>query len=300
MLDVVHQVLADFLTPMEGEVRWMYQDHLGLVTVGIGNLIDSPEAAWATRDYGAPFLHGGDPAREAAEPQVREAWQAVKKDPSLAGRWPLAEHLSDLRLSADGVRNLVRNRLVEYEQTLYGFAEFADHDSWPADAQLALASMTWAMGAAFAEDWPNLRAACAARRWLAAASECNMSNHWMLRRNAVDRGLFRNAAWVDATGADPTQLYIGIPGNLPTLRLGASDEQYAGQGYDVDDPVSTLQRFLAFLGHDAPATGTFDAGTDAAVRAFQANEERLMPGFGVDGVVGRTTWAALGYVVPQY
>ena len=34
-----------FSEPMEGIVYWMYADTLGLVTIGLGNLIDSKEAA---------------------------------------------------------------------------------------------------------------------------------------------------------------------------------------------------------------------------------------------------------------
>ena len=62
---------------------------------------------------------------------------------------------------------------------------------------------------------------------------------------------------------------------LPTLRRGSKG-----------DDVRTVQRALGFSGADVD--GDFGPKTEAAVRAFQASE-----GLGVDGVVGKNTWAAL-------
>ena len=41
----VKSVFPSFSTKLEGRVPWMYCDVLGLVTIGIGNLIDPEEAA---------------------------------------------------------------------------------------------------------------------------------------------------------------------------------------------------------------------------------------------------------------
>ena len=55
--------------------------------------------------------------------------------------------------------------------------EFQKFDEWPADAQLALHSMAWAMGSAFAArgKWPHFRAACAKMDFDLAADNCKMS-----------------------------------------------------------------------------------------------------------------------------
>jgi N-acetylmuramoyl-L-alanine amidase len=56
------------------------------------------------------------------------------------------------------------------------------------------------------------------------------------------------------------------------------------------EAVRDLQRRLSAVGHDVSADpmGCFDAGTEAAVRAFQ-----VARGLRVDGLVGRETWSAL-------
>ncbi|MQA80409.1 MAG: hypothetical protein GEV10_18335 [Streptosporangiales bacterium] len=115
--------------------------------------------------------------------------------------------------------------------------------------------------------------------------------------------MFRNAAWVVKDGIEPADLQVTIPGNRPTLSFGATDQDHAGLGFDGDTSVSSLQWFLTFLGFPCAENGTFDQATDDAVRSFQTAENELAAaqgGFAVDGKVGRTTWAALGYVVPSY
>lgn len=304
MLGVIRDCFAAFSEPLAGKVTCMYQDQQGQVTIGIGNLIDSPEAAWATRGYGAPFIVGDDESAEAGEIDVKAEWWRVKNDPLLRGDWRLAYQVTQLRVTGTGVLNLLQRRLTDFESTLKRVTQFQDLDDWPADAQLALFSMAWGMGPAFARGglWPEFRAACAARDWLSAAATCNMKNTWQVRRNAVNRGLFRNAAWAVSEGIDATQLYLAIPGRRPVLRRGATDHDHAGQGFDSDDSVTTLQGFLQWLGFYAgPIHGSFDEGTGDAVLGFQRAEDELTRnkgGFSVDGTAGPITWSALGYLVP--
>lgn len=305
MWDSVRNVFSSFSTPLEGSVAHMYQDTLGKVTVGIGILIDSPGAAWATRGDGASFFTSKGAGPEASEQQVKAEWQRVKGDPSLAGHHKLAEEVTDLWLRPEGISSLLARRLEQSESTLRQTPEFADLHSWPADAQLALFSMAWAMGSAFAqgERWPDFRASCSQHDWLLAARNSVIGNSWLPKRNAVNRGLMRSAAWVDSVGADPSVLKIFVPGNLPSVRLGGSDAAYVGAGYSVDTPIAWLQGSLEWLGYgSATSPGTFDAATEAAVRKFQTHEASITTsggGFTVDGKVGPMTWAALGYLVPR-
>jgi putative chitinase len=58
---------------------------------------------------------------------------------------------------------------------------------------------------------------------------------------------------------------------------------------DKNVSVSLLQSKLNAAGYQVGADGSFGPGTDAAVKQFQAAK-----GLTADGVVGSTTWAALG------
>jgi len=284
MWDSVRDSFFDFTLPMEGKVAWMYQDTLGKVTIALGYLIDTEADALAVPSQGAVFTRkqdGGvaDPAEISAE------WNAVKSDSLHTGHANQYEGLTNLRIGDDGCAILTQVRLQAFESALLQTPEFSDLGTWPADAQLALFSMAWAMGPAFAQGgrWPLFRSSCASHDWIAATANCNMSDAWLTKRNAVDRGLFRNAAYSVSQGADSSTLYLEIGSQRPTIKLN-----------DSGDDVASLQRFLAFLGFFAgDPTSQFDQDTDAAVRSFQAGD-----GLTADGVVGPLTWAALGYNVP--
>jgi putative peptidoglycan binding protein len=302
----MHQTVRDnffaFSKPMEGKVEFMYADHLGKVTVGIGCLIDSPEAAWDIRNQGAPFGHKADRSREATRDEVFAEWRRVKDDPSLIGNLAEARRQAKLVLTDQSIANLLDRRLLSFEGTLKTHGAFSGLDDWPADAQLGLFSMAWAMGPGFGPRWPSFSAAVAGEpNWFEAVHHCNMVNTWLIKRNAVNRGLFRNAAWAVDEKQAFDQLYIVVPGRRPVLRLNMTDDDHAGQGFDSDDSVSTLQGFLGYLGfYGGDITGVFDQATDDAVRGFQLFEKSLPNNdqFTVDGIVGQTSWAALGYVVP--
>lgn len=75
-----------------------------------------------------------------------------------------------------------------------------------------------------------------------------------------------------------------VQGSGPVLENGASGE-----------PVKKLQARLKELGFDTKGVdGDFGANTEAAVRAFQHAK-----GLAIDGVVGPTTWGALGIKVEE-
>jgi peptidoglycan hydrolase-like protein with peptidoglycan-binding domain len=63
--------------------------------------------------------------------------------------------------------------------------------------------------------------------------------------------------------------------------------QQSSQGKAVADVQTALKRHGFGIGDDR--AGVFGAGTESAVRSFQERH-----GLTVDGVVGQTTWKALG------
>ncbi len=162
MYQSVRDRFVAFTTTFEGRVPWMYVDVKGLVTTGIGNLIDSVDAAAAL-----PWQHKGGGA--ATRDEVAKAWNDLKANSAALGKagYKACESRNDLRLSDAAIDALVRSKLDTNATT---FAKsFSDFDSWPADAQLAAMSMSWALGPAFSPKWPTLTAALKAKNFASAA-----------------------------------------------------------------------------------------------------------------------------------
>lgn len=189
-----------FSEKFEGSLRFMYLDVKGLVTTGIGNLIDSVDEAMAL-----PFCHpDGTPA---ARSEIAIEWRAVKarQDWKLRGGGVFGT-ITRLRLTPAGVESLVLSKLDLNDRLLE--KRFPDLPDWPADAQLALHSLAWACGTAFR--FPKLEAALKARDWAKAAVECRMNeagNPGLKPRNVANKLLFENAAKVSAPPPDLETLH---------------------------------------------------------------------------------------------
>jgi GH24 family phage-related lysozyme (muramidase) len=199
---------AKYTEPFEGRVYCMYQDILGLITTGCGNLIDGSKskmpAPWAPA-LALPWKHAdGTPA---TGDEIRAAWLALKAQPKLAKRhWKYAAALNDLRLSDEDIDALVAVVLKRNEIQLK--KAFPDWDNWPADAQLGALSMAWACGSGFPRIFKRFTASANAGRWEAAAVECKISevstrpdgtkvpNPGTIPRNRANALCFRNAATV--------------------------------------------------------------------------------------------------------
>ena len=67
-------------------------------------------------------------------------------------------------LGDDAINDLIQKRLSDNESFLKRHSPFADFEDWPADAQLAVLSMAWAMGAGGVLGFSKFCAACSARR----------------------------------------------------------------------------------------------------------------------------------------
>jgi len=231
MYQSVQDRFVAFTTTFEGRVSWMYVDVKGLVTTGIGNLIDSVDAAAAL-----PWQHKGGGA--ATRDEVAKAWNDLKANRVALGKagYKACESRNDLRLSDAAIGTLVGTKLDSNAAT---FAKsFPDFASWPADAQLAAMSMSWALGPAFAPKWPSLTAALKGKNFTSAAANCKISetgNPGVAPRNVADVKLFTNAAAVAASGADPSALYY--PGSPPSgppstggFGSGGSGSTHTGSG----------------------------------------------------------------------
>lgn len=200
MRDPVRAAFRDFTARFEGKVFWLYLDVLGLVTTGIGNLVDPLPAALSLPWHNAD----GSPADQAT---IIAAWEKVKAAQTMKklGGGAFAK-LTTIRLDDAGVDQLVAGRLATDDA--YLSKRFARYEQWPADAQLGVLSMAWAMGPGFS--FPKFEAAVSALDFATAATDCAINatgNPGVVPRNAANVRCFQNAAAVVANGWDGDTLW---------------------------------------------------------------------------------------------
>lgn len=195
---IVRAQFPAFTIKFEGSVNTMYVDVLGLVTVGNGCLIDTPDGAARL-----PFVHASGTVAEPSE--IRAAWHNVKKNASPKLHWKYAVPLNNgLRLPDAAVVDLMLERLdahdAQFAKTFPGWADF------PPEAQLAIHSMGWAMGSGFPAKWPLFATAVRSQNWPVAADSCKIRevsaggvpNPGVIPRNKANRALFLAAAHAKA------------------------------------------------------------------------------------------------------
>jgi GH24 family phage-related lysozyme (muramidase) len=177
--------LVDDLLRWEGYTENMYVDTRGFVTVGIGNMLPSAEAAKKL-----PFIDAKT-GKPATPEQIEAAFAAVarmRKGMS-ADKYAAA---TTLRLPESTVRQLASDRLKnEFLPALRRM--FPGFDSFPASAQQALVDMAYNLGTGGLAKFKNLRAACEAGDWARAATECSRSTS-RPARNEWTRQMFLEAA----------------------------------------------------------------------------------------------------------
>jgi GH24 family phage-related lysozyme (muramidase) len=196
MRKVVADSFLDWNIPFEGLTTWMYLDIKGLVTTGVGNLIDPVSAAVAL-----PWRRAGGAL--ASDQEKRDGWALVKARQDLKSYGGSAFRAAcPLYLDRSAVDALVRVRLFANDALLR--QRFPGFDAWPADAQLAAHSMAWGMGAGGFTGFPRFSAAAQAQDWVTCAKECRMQPDvgGLKRRNDANQALFLAAA----TAADPDRL----------------------------------------------------------------------------------------------
>jgi hypothetical protein len=219
----VYQSVADafplrFSATLEGYTHNAYLDVKGLVTVGIGCLIDPVVMAlslpWVKPD--------GTPAPASlieSELESLKAQQGLKNYPA-GSKQVLGA--TTIRLTDDGVASLCRSRMLANEVFLR--RAFTQYDVWPADAQMFAHSMAWAIGAG----WPGIFGHCtqllrqtppqfglcavgsAGARPEDASAPCDIStegNAGIIPRNAQNRLMLVNAQLVQDRGLPTDVLY---------------------------------------------------------------------------------------------
>jgi GH24 family phage-related lysozyme (muramidase) len=199
----VRTAFAPFTKTFEGRVPWMYLDAKALVTVAVGNVVDPVDAA-----ISLPFVRKTD-QRAATRDEIRAEWQLLKDKSELAQKgYRACEAITSLRLTEATMDDLVHQKLDADESVLK--TAFPDWDSWPADAQLGVLSMAWALGAGFPVHWPKFASAAKAQDWFAAAAGCKIrevGHRGVKLRNVAHVVLFNNAAAVKGKALDLSTLH---------------------------------------------------------------------------------------------
>jgi GH24 family phage-related lysozyme (muramidase) len=259
MYDSVRSSFNGFTKTFEGRVAWMYLDIKGLVTTGVGNLIDPVNAALAL-----PFVHKSDNT-PATKDEIKSEWTTIKDNPDLAKKgYKACESITNLRLTDPSIDSLVDSKLTQNESGLK--KSFPDWDTWPADAQLGVLSMAWAMGSGFSAKWPTFTAAAKKGDWTTAAANCKIDttgNPGVAKRNDADVLLFKNAAAEVAKGLDKSKLYYPNDANgaSPSGQSGSqpgstpSGQSTTGKSSQATDPSSSA---------DTTSTDPTSASTDTS------------------------------------
>lgn len=280
----VRSTFYDFNSKFEGVVNWMYLDVKGLVTTGVGNLIDPVRAA-----LDLPFhLPDGQPA---SREDIEAEWRTIKNHQELARLGAgAAKSMCRLRLTPEDVRKLVDRRLTEnVAQLVKRFPGFAD---WPAEAQMGVCSMAWAMGAGF--HFPKFEAAVKRMDFATAALECEINatkNAGVIPRNHANKALFEAAAsLVNLQHRAPD------PEPVPAVTM-AQEEPVTEQAVEpspetLPEPQDALQHHagehgLASLVRELDGGDERCLGTHVADRSDLRLQEPLLPGdAGVPGLDG--------------
>lgn len=191
MHPTVERFFPAFTERFEGKIPWMYLDVKGLVTTGVGCLLPTPQHATEVEWY----YKNGQAAGRAA---IIDEWLRVKRSAWLATAGArAAESVAQLRLHNETIARLTRTRMESMETTLR--REWPTWDSMPADAQLGILSMAWAMGPAFRRGWPRFAAYVEAGDWMGASRECLMrtaGNPGLVPRNKANQLAFELASTI--------------------------------------------------------------------------------------------------------
>ncbi|MFE4703068.1 peptidoglycan-binding protein [Streptomyces sp. NPDC056738] len=297
----MHQSVWDaflpFSAPLEGRVQFMYLDVKSLVSTGVGNLLDAddPEHFGSNLkplpDIFTLDWYDKDTLEPASRSDILQEYRTVKFSNTAHATINAKEAITRLRISNATIDDLVRSKLSQFEPYLLGRTDFEDLEEWPADAQLGLFSMAWALGPAFA--FPKFQAAARQQDWLTMARESKITetgNPGVIPRNVRNGLLFTLASW----NADPP------PGDLTQLVYNAGvalDANMRSGNFPVPLNLTVgLQTALETLGFDPHGLdGVFGNNTRTALTSFQSEMSLTTTPTATDiGQVPEETIDALG------
>jgi hypothetical protein len=200
----VYKAWRAYNKDLEGILNFPYADVKNLITTAMGCKIDPVEDALKLPWCLIPSW------RRATNDEVLKAWHAVKNDPRSASEgWTHAIKIpeNNIRLHDEHVDALIDARLDGFNTQLA--KKFPAFEEWPADAQLAVLSMVWALGfEGLVSKFPKCCRALAAEDFKGAAAECKMTPEAgsLIKRNALNKELLLNAEACIEDSGDPEVL----------------------------------------------------------------------------------------------
>jgi Putative peptidoglycan binding domain len=278
----VKEGFLGFNKPLEGQVDFMYLDVKSLVSTGVGNLLDADDPAnFGTNPQPLPDIFtlpwfDRVTRMPASREEITQEYLRVKfSGTAMRPLRPDKEAITQLRITAEDIRSLVNAKLVSFEATLRERPDFVGFDDWPADGQLGLLSMAWAMGPLFR--FPKFQSAAAAGDWKTMAAECRMveaGNPGVIPRNVRNQLLFTIAWWVAAPPHGDFRTLVYDPNPSITLADNIRANSFPIP-INLDVGVqAALERLGADLGEPSwnpnGLDGVYGPGTRAALVAYQA------------------------------
>lgn len=190
----------------EGRISWMYLDHEGHVTVGLGHLLPHVEAAVAL-----PFSERGT-LNPASKADIADDYRTVKSSQDLRGKHAGAfKNLTHIDLPGSDIDALFRRDGAEFIGQLR--RRFSSFDSFPEPAQLALLDRIFNLGNTGFSGFVKLIAAVEFRNWALAAAESGIivTAEGVARRNEKIRKMFMQAAEQEPFFLDAAMRPIKLP-----------------------------------------------------------------------------------------
>ena len=171
------------LRKFEGSVPWMYLDTVGKVTIGIGMMLPSIEAARSI-----PFVLGD---RAATLDEIGREYQRVSAmKPGLLAK--VYRKANGLTLSEETINERLQHTLVGFEGYLR--SHIPSYDTLPDAAKLGLLDMIYNLGPGrLFSEYPKLFKAIAAGDWRTAAA-ASLRRGPAESRNSWTRQQFADAA----------------------------------------------------------------------------------------------------------
>jgi len=168
-------IVAD-LARWEGRMDYLYLDSRGFVTVGVGNLVATPEVCCRLPfvvPHMANAMRASGFGMPASDDTKRAAWAAIHAAPR-GHRETFYASLTSIRLPEADIDAIAQSRLAT--DFLPGLQRLYPHfDDIPASAQSALTDMIYNLGEKGLSKFTHLAAAVRQRDWRLASLACHVS-----------------------------------------------------------------------------------------------------------------------------